>query len=145
MVGVSLYKHRYITYVRDCGGGAGRHSLIRERAEAVPPKPQDPKIKQTQNGWILIGDTPKDSATLQSEHKIQHFEKRNGVTPKVFSPCKRHKGKKALVLEGILNTVKIDFKELLDFNKITHAVAEQMKRKRSSRDLPLINIKCDDP
>ena len=51
---------------------------------------------------------------------------------------------KVLVFEGVSNKVKIeDFKELLDFNKITHAEAERMKSKRSGRDLPAIKIKCD--
>ena len=29
------------------------------------------KIKQTQNGWIFIGDTHKDFAILQSKPKMQ--------------------------------------------------------------------------
>ena len=29
------------------------------------------QIKQTKNGWIFIGDTPKDFAILQSEPKMQ--------------------------------------------------------------------------
>ena len=29
------------------------------------------RIKQTQNGWIFIGDSPKDFAILQSEPKMQ--------------------------------------------------------------------------
>ena len=28
------------------------------------------QIKQSQQGWIFIGDTPKDSAILQSETKL---------------------------------------------------------------------------
>ena len=36
-----------------------------------------------------------------------------------------------------------DFKELLDFNKITHAEAERMKSKRSGKDLSFIKMKCD--
>ena len=31
------------------------------------------RIKQTQNGWIFIGDTPKDFAILQSEPKCNKF------------------------------------------------------------------------
>ena len=35
------------------------------------------QIKQTKNGWIFIGDTPKDFAILQSEPKMQQvFEKK---------------------------------------------------------------------
>ena len=29
------------------------------------------QIKQTKNGWIFIGDSPKDFAILQSEPKMQ--------------------------------------------------------------------------
>ena len=29
------------------------------------------QIKQTKNGWIFVGDTPKDFAILQSEPKMQ--------------------------------------------------------------------------
>ena len=44
------------------------------------------------------------------------------------------------------NNISVDeFKELLDFNKITHAEAERMKAKRSGKDLPFIKIKSDDP
>ena len=50
-----------------------------------------------------------------------------------------------MVFKGVSNNVKLEeFKELLDFNEITHAEAERMKSKRSGRDLPLIKIKCDD-
>ena len=38
-----------------------------------------------------------------------------------------------------------EFKELLDFNKINHAEAEQMTSKRSGKDLPFIKIKSDKP
>ena len=53
---------------------------------------------------------------------------------------------KVLVFKGVSNNVKIeDFKELLDFSKITHAEAERMKQKRSGRDLLFIKIMCDFP
>ena len=52
---------------------------------------------------------------------------------------------KILVLKGVsTNLTTDDFKELLKFNKITHAEAERMTSKRSSRDLPFIKIKCHD-
>ena len=41
------------------------------------------KIKQTENGWILIGDTPKDFAILQSEPKMQHVSKKKSL-PKSY-------------------------------------------------------------
>ena len=55
------------------------------------------------------------------------------------------KKEKVLVFKGVSNNITLeDFKELLDFNKIIHAEAERMKSKRTGRDLPFINIKCDD-
>ena len=53
------------------------------------------RIKQTQNGWIFIGDTPKDFAILQSEPKMQQVfgKKRYGVTTEVLPFCRRHKRK----------------------------------------------------
>ena len=64
--------------------------------------------------------------------------------PKSYHSEDATKGK-VLVFKGVPNNVKIeDFKELLDFIKITHAEAERMKFKISGRDLPFIKIKCDD-
>ena len=51
---------------------------------------------------------------------------------------------KILVVKGASNNVTPnDFKNLRDYNKITHYNAEKMKSKRSGRDLPFIKIKCD--
>ena len=53
---------------------------------------------------------------------------------------------KILVFKGVSNNITFeDFKQLLDFNKITHAEAERMKSKRTGKDLPFIKIKSDDP
>ena len=53
---------------------------------------------------------------------------------------------KVLVCKGVPNNISLeDFKQLLDFNKITHAEAERMKSKRTGRDLPFIKVKCDNP
>ena len=47
---------------------------------------------------------------------------------------------KFLVFKGVSINITInEFKELLDFNKITHAEAERMKSKRTGRDLPFIH------
>ena len=51
-----------------------------------------------------------------------------------------------MVFKGVSNKISLeDFKQLLDFNKITHAEAERMKSKRTGRDLPFIKVKCDNP
>ena len=53
---------------------------------------------------------------------------------------------KILVFKGVSNNITLeDFKQLLDFNKITHAEAERMKSKRTGKDLPFIKINSDDP
>ena len=103
------------------------------------------QIKQTKNGWIFIGDAPKDFAILQSEPKMQQvFGKKVKVSlPKSYHSADAKKGK-VLVFNGVSsNITSEDFKELLDFNKITHAKAERMKSKRTGRHLPFIKIKCD--
>ena len=104
------------------------------------------QLKQSKNGWIFIGDTPKDFAILQSEPKMQQvFGKNVKVSlPKSYDSPDARKGK-ILVFNGMSTNVTVDdFKELLEFNKITHAEAERMTSKRSGRDLPIIKIKCDD-
>ena len=98
------------------------------------------QIKQSQKGWIFIGDTPKDFAILQSETKMKQ----------VFGPKSYHSADASksefLVFKGVSINITIkDFKELLDFNKINHAEAERMKSKRTGQDLPFIKIKSDDP
>ena len=65
--------------------------------------------------------------------------------PKSYHSADATRGK-IFVFKGVSTDVTIDdFKELLEFNKITHAEAERMTSKRSGRDLPFIKIKCDDP
>ena len=105
------------------------------------------QIKQTKNGWIFIGDTPKDFAILQSEPKTQQvFGKRVRVSlPKSYHSADAKKDK-ILVLKGVSNDITLeDFKQLLDFNKITPADSERMKSKITGKDLPFIKIKSDDP
>ena len=96
------------------------------------------RIKQTQNGWIFIGDTPKGFAILHSELKIQQvFGKNVKVSlSKSYHSAEVTKGT-LLVFKGVSKNIKLEnFKDLLDFSKITHAEAERMKSKRSGRDLP---------
>ena len=102
------------------------------------------QIKQTKNGWIFIGDTPKNFAILQSEPKMQQvFRKKVKMSiPKSYHSAD---AEKVLVFKGVPKNITLeDFKELLDFNKIIHAEAERMKSKRTGRDLPFIKINCDD-
>ena len=105
------------------------------------------QIKQTKSGWIFIGDTPKDFAILQSDPKMQQvFGKKVRVSlPKSYDSADAKKDK-ILVFKGVSNNITLeDFKQLLDFNKITYAEAVRMKSKRTGKDVPFINIKSDDP
>ena len=87
-----------------------------------------------------MGDTPKDFNILQSEAKMKQLF---GPKVKVTLPRSYHSAdaskSKILVFKGVsINITVNDFKELLDFNKITSAEAEQMKSKRTGRDLPYL-------
>ena len=65
--------------------------------------------------------------------------------PKSYHSADASKSK-FLVFKGVsINTTIDEFKELLDFSKITHAEAERMKSKRTGKNLPFIKIKSDDP
>ena len=98
------------------------------------------QIKQSQKGWIFIGDTPKEFAILQSETKMkQVFGPKIKVSlPKSYHTADASKSKYLVFKGSILS------KELLDFNKITHAEAERIKSKRSGKELPFIKVKSDD-
>ena len=87
------------------------------------------QIRQSSNGWIFIGDTPKDFAILQSETKMkQVFGPKVKVSlQKSYQSVDTSKSK-ILILKGVSHNITIkDLQELLDFNKISHAEAEQMK------------------
>ena len=86
------------------------------------------RIKQTQNGWIFIGDTPKDFAILHGKPKMQQVlgEIVNvSQLPKSYHSADDTKGNFWFSGDVTLD----DFKDLLDYNKITHAEAERMKSK----------------
>ena len=105
------------------------------------------QIKQSQKGWIFIGNTPKDFAIMQSETKMkQVFGPKVKVSlPKSYNSADASKSK-FLVFKGVSNNISVnEFKELLDFNKINHAEAERMKSKRSRKDLLFIKIKSENP
>ena len=101
------------------------------------------QIKQSQKGWIFIGDTPKNFAILQSETKMKQVL---GSKVKVSLPKSYHSAdaskSKFLVFKGVSINITVDeFKELLDFSKITHAEAERMKSKRTGKTFHLLKLK----
>ena len=65
--------------------------------------------------------------------------------PKSYHSADASKSK-FLVFKGVpINITADEFKELIDFSKITHAEAERMKSKRTGKNLPFIKIKSDNP
>ena len=109
------------------------------------PKLRVFRIKQSQNGWIFRGDTPKDFPILQSESKMQQVLRENVKVslPRSYQSAEATTGK-VVVFKGVSSNVTLAaFNELFDYNKITHAEAERMKFKRSGRHLPFIKFKCD--
>ena len=138
----SSYKNRTPLISTDTDPKFNTQIRIMSELRQYHPSHRVFNIKQTQNGWICIGDSPKDFAILQSEPKMQQVLGRNVKVslPKSYHSADATKGK-VVVFKGVSNNVKVeDFKKLLDFNKITHAEAERMKSKRSGRDLPFIKI-----
>ena len=64
------------------------------------------QIKQTKNGWIFIGDTPKDFAIQQNEPKMQQvFGKKVKMSlPKSYHSADAKKDK-VLVFKGVSNNI----------------------------------------
>ena len=90
------------------------------------------RIKQSQNDWIFIGDTRKDFAILQSESKMQQVfgKKTSRCHYQGLTNLQKPQKEKFLVFKRVSrNVIPDDFKELLDYNKITHAEAERMNPK----------------
>ena len=90
---------------------------------------------------------PKILPSCRASKKCNKFSEKK---VKMSLPKSYHstdaKKEKVLVFKGVSSNITLeDFKELLDFNKITHAEAERMKSKRTGRDLPFIKIKCANP
>ena len=139
------YKHRTPLIVKGIDPKYNTQIRIMSALRQYHPSLRVFHIKQSQNGGISIGDTPRDLANLQSEPKMQQvFGKNIKLSfPKSYHSADATKGKVFVFKVVSTNVTLKDFKELLDHNKITHAEAERMKSKRSGRDLPFIKTKCD--
>ena len=71
------------------------------------------QIRQSQKGWIFIGDTPKDFAILQSETKMKQVfrPKVNMLLAKSYQSADASKSK-YLVFQGVSNNISVNkFKE----------------------------------
>ena len=91
------------------------------------------RVKDLPNkGFLIIGNTPRDALTLQSEKKIKACL---GQNLKISLPkAYQIKEKARLVVKGVPTEFTDDeFKQILDYNKTQHVKAERVRSKRDSR------------
>ena len=96
-------------------------------------------------GFLIVGNTPRDVVILQSETKMKAC---SGKNLKISLPrAYQNKDKsKTLVVKGVPTEFTNDeFKQVLDHNKIKHAKAERMQSKRDGRKLQMFQIELSDP
>ena len=72
----STYKNRTPLITMDIDLKFNKSIQIMSELRQYHPSLRVFQIKQSQKGWIFIGDTPKDFAILQSETKISKFSDR---------------------------------------------------------------------
>ena len=83
-------------------------------------------LEKKNNSFLIIGDTPRDVAILQSETKMKACLGQN-VKISLQKPTKVHSQNKSLVIKGAPAEVsEQEFKEFLDLNKINYAKAERL-------------------
>ena len=104
------------------------------------------RVKDLPNkGFLIIGNTPRDVLTLQSEKKMKTcLDKNLKISlPKAYQIKEKSK---TLVVKGVPTEFSNDeFKQILDHNKIKHAKAERMKSRRDGRSLQMFQIELNDP
>ena len=111
------------------------HPELRVSRVKDPPK----------QGFLIVGNTPRDVIILQNETKMKACLGKNLKIslPRAF----QNKDKsKTLVVKGVPTEFTNDeFKQVLDHNKIKHTKAERMKSKRDGRILQMFQIELSDP
>ena len=104
------------------------------------------RVKDLSNrGFLIIGNTPQDVLTLQSENKMKAClgENLNISLPRAYQIKEKSK---TLVVKGVPTEFTNDeFKQILDYNKIKHTKAERMKSRRDGRSLQMFQIELSDP
>ena len=125
-----------------------RGSLLRrdQFCGRTHPELRVSRVKDLPNkGFLIIGNTPRDVLTLQSEDKMKACLGKNLKIslPKAY----QIKGKsKTLVVKGVPTEFTNDeFKQILDHNKIKHAKAERMESRRDGRSLQMFQIELSNP
>ena len=103
------------------------------------------RVKDLPNqGFLTVGNTPRDVIILQSETKMKACL---GKNLKISLPrAYQNKDKsRTLVVKGVPTEFTDDeFKQVLDHNKIKHAKAERMQSKRDGRKLQMFQLELSD-
>ena len=104
------------------------------------------KVQELKNNrFLVIGDTPRDVAILQSDNKMKACLGQNvsASLPKAYQTAKT--APKTLVVKGVPTEVsEKDFKEFLDLNKIIYAKAERLTSKKDGRVLQMFKLEIKD-
>ena len=99
------------------------------------------RVKDLPNqGFLIIGNTPRDVLTSQSENKMKACLRKNLKIslPKAYQIKEKSK---TLVVKGVPTEFTNDeFKQILDHNKIKLAKAERMKSRRDGRSLKCFKL-----
>ena len=83
-------------------------------------------LEKKNNSFLIIGDTPRDVAILQSENKMNACLGQN-VKTSLPNAYQTSKPKQILVIKGVPTEVsEQEFKEFLDLNRINYAKAERL-------------------
>ena len=101
-------------------------------------------LEKKNNSFLIIGDTPRDVAILQSENKMKACLGQNVKIslPKAYQTSQP---KKSLVIKGVPAEVSDqEFKEFLDHNKINYAKAERLISKTDGRVLAIFKLEIKD-
>ena len=99
------------------------------------------RVKDLRNqGFLIVGNTPRDVVILQSETKIKACLGKNLKISLPWAYQNKDKSK-TLVVKGVPTEFTDDeFKQVLDHNKIKHAKAERMRSKRDGRKLQMFQL-----
>ena len=101
-------------------------------------------LEKKNNSFLIIRDTPRDVAILQSETKMKACLGQNVKIslPKAYQSSQPTK---VLVIKGVPAEVsEQEFKEFLDLNKINYAKAERLISKKDGRALEIFKLEIKD-
>ena len=101
-------------------------------------------LEKKNHSFLIIGDTPRDVAILQSETKMKACLGQNVKIslPKAYQSTQP---KKTLVVKGVPAEVsEQEFKEFLDLNKVNYAKAERLISRKDGRVLEIFKLEIKD-